>query len=486
MVNMYLLIKEKMAILKFSWLLNLLAMSIFFWLAYNALSKLDSSWDNLAYHYPFAARQAGIMAVEEVRLSHFLEELYKGVPQLAELLQGYMWRITGLITTMNFVALGSLLAFIILSSMWLKLRFWQLTLLSLSVPLILIHSISSYNDLINGSLIAMGIVGLFASIKNDRYDLKYYFGSVFPLMLAANVKYQALPVVLFYTIFVIVVFLWQARDSLFLGKKPTALFYKFFLLTILLGGIGGFTLIKNFYLFQNPVYPLSVSVGPIHFESAYSDLELDVPMSQVLKDTPRFFIYLLSLSELYLWTNNSGQLWGIGGMPGNLQEYVFFKLGGFFVANLVLWSMFLLVVLLHKRDRKMIFYTVFLIVSFFFVGFLPSSGLLRYWLFLPLVCILVVLLVYEKVEDDQRTTKLLFNFLQLAIFAFVVYQNYYVFVPRNDLNHWVTRETSYERLQASYHLDGNEPVCIVHKRDNRLAFLYKLANMSLSVQDARA
>ncbi len=478
-------IREKIALLKFSWFLNLLAISIFILLVFNALTKVDFAWDNLAYHLPFAARQAGLFTLEEFKLAPGLEVLYQGVPQFAEILQGYLWRITGWITATNLVSLGGLLAFVALSATRLKLRFWQLTLLSLSVPLILIQSIASYNDLINGCLIAMGIVGLFASVERDQYTLKNYFWAMFPVMLAANVKYQALPVVVFYAIIMIAMFLWSARKNLFSGKKPTGHFYKFIVFTVLLGLIGGFTLMKNTYLYRNPVHPLSMHLGSIRLGSSASQMDYDVPLSEELKDVPRFSIYLISLSELYLWTDNTGQLWGIGGMPGNLQDNIFFKLGGFFVANLVLWLMFLFVVLLYKRDRKMVFYSVFLLASFLFAGFLPSSGLLRYWLFLPLIFILVVLLVYEKVDDGQKMTKLLFNLLQLAIFCFVVYQNHNIFIPGKSLNQTVTNEVNYANLQSAYHLDFKSPVCIVHKRDNRQAFLYKLANTSLSIQDAR-
>ena len=486
-MSIYIGLKEKISSLKYDRILDFFSGLLLLLLFLSAITRLDSAWDSLAYHLPFAARQAGIISPDELMISQFLEQLYQGVPILAETLQGYLWRITGWITATNLISWGSLVIFIVVAALRLDLSFWKLTLLSLSVPLILLQSITSYNDLINGCFIALGIVGLFAAVKNDSYNLRNYFFTLFPIMLSTNVKYQALPVGLFYTIIVIFVFLWKNWNRLILNKRPSNFLISFILITVFLGAVGGFTLFKNFYFHHNPVYPLPLKIGPIEFPSNYTDLEFDVSMSEKLKDLPRFQIYLISLSEIYLWTDNNGQLWGIGGMPGSLSENIFFKLGGFFVANLILWSIFLLTVFSYNPSKKKNFYFIVLITSFLFVGFLPSSGLLRYWLFLPLVFILVVLLFYEELDNSQSLLKTMFVFIQLMLFAFVTYQNIDVYKFRERFNQTVTHDVSYAYLQTTYHLeDMDSSVCIVHSRDNRLAFLYKITNMSFSIQDARS
>lgn len=56
-----------------------------------SILDLDTSWDTLWYHLPFAARLSGLITSDSYSFENWIESVFNGFPCLAELLQGLLW-----------------------------------------------------------------------------------------------------------------------------------------------------------------------------------------------------------------------------------------------------------------------------------------------------------------------------------------------------------------------------------------------------------
>src|SRR5262245_18166310 len=141
-----------------------------------ALHDVSRAWDVWYYHLPFAARIWGIVPEAAYSLHPLNQARYSGFPLLAELLQGFFWRVTGLPTASNLVAFACLPL-----HAWFMRRFFQvprhLTLIGrLAIPLVHIHASSSYIDLpANTCVTALVLLVYHLATTEDRISGKAIF-----------------------------------------------------------------------------------------------------------------------------------------------------------------------------------------------------------------------------------------------------------------------------------------------------------------------
>lgn len=453
--------------------LNLTAIIILVLLGLRALSAIDTSWDSLAYHLPFAGRLVGILNPQELMLSARIEQYYLGFPLLAETLQGLMWLLTGRLAATNLASLLCLVILIIITVKRLKLEFWKVALVLLSVPLIQIHSVLSYIDLIGGCLITISVVNLISSIENDNFSLKEFAYCGLPLALAANVKYNLAILVLPGLILVIIFFLLRNKNNLSKPLSPRKWVIPFSLLSVLFVLIGTWYMVRNTILFANPVYPLGVTVGNVKVSAGE-----DSPYKFNLANTfsPKKLVrYLYSLSEVGLWTQKGTTLWSVDMSNGisNPADEPFFKLGGFFVGNLILWFVVLIIATLETKDKLLLRLLLAAFILFIGIGFLPSSDYLRYWMFLPMILGISMLFFMKKAGWTGRSVATVVLLLQFAIFANIAYQNRTYFTP--------IPLSSEQVLIDQYDLpEGTAGLCVTDLPPRGI--LYERANPDLKIQ----
>jgi hypothetical protein len=246
------------------WGLALAAVAIASVLVLRAAVSIDSSTDTWWYHLPWAARLGGLLPAERFVFSELLEQRYAGFPVLVEWLQGQLWRLTGRAEAAGFVSLGALGLFVV----FLRLRFRvppQLAFIALiAVPLIQIHATAYHTDLpANLALTAalLLLVPLFAPAgASRRGDLALF---VLACGLAAHSKPQLIPAAA--AVFAAglgALALGRLRNP---GRGPLigAGSLAWALGIVLATGAVFSVPLKNAVRFGNPFYPIAVRLGPI-------------------------------------------------------------------------------------------------------------------------------------------------------------------------------------------------------------------------------
>ncbi len=223
---------------------------LFFGISLKIFWDIDTAWDSWYYHFPFAARLWGIVPAEQYQWEPFLGEVYRGFPLLGEWAQGFFWKMTGQIHLAVLPSLLSLLILILSLNKLLQVPRAILAASFLSIPLIQAHVITAYVDLPANIFAAIGMVCVFLDwIEPQKNRQRYYF-ALASFALAANMKYQVLPVITAaWLLLLLRRFFLSAEQS----EKTRVVFE-----AILSAGIIFFVPIKNYFLFGHPFYPVNL------------------------------------------------------------------------------------------------------------------------------------------------------------------------------------------------------------------------------------
>src|SRR6187431_2601866 len=116
-------------------------------LSIRALIRLDSGFDAVWYHLPFAAFRAGIPVPYDIARGDTSFLYLQGFPPLADLAQGSLWKLTGVITSVQLVNLLALMAFVGYCRWALGCAGWLVAMVALTAPLVAIHSTAGDVDL---------------------------------------------------------------------------------------------------------------------------------------------------------------------------------------------------------------------------------------------------------------------------------------------------------------------------------------------------
>jgi hypothetical protein len=221
----------------------------------------DGGGDAFMYHIPFAARLWGIISPEQYTFEYFTEHRYLGFPLAAHWFQGLFWTIFRKPEATNLTAYFSLIVLIVYLKNYLKIPFYLATLPLLAIPMLHMHATRSYVDLFGNVLVAILILTLYLLYSNkkrlDRVALTIIFVSAAG---AVNSKHLLAPVITFILIFVIYqlfkVYYFQINNPKQKFLNLTKITFIGGLACLLIFG----TQIKNTILYQNPFYPVEVSV----------------------------------------------------------------------------------------------------------------------------------------------------------------------------------------------------------------------------------
>ena len=242
----------------------------------------------------------------------------------------------------------------------------------------------------------------------------------------------------------------------------------------------------NLVRFNNPFYPLAVRLGPISLAGPFvGPGDLNARFAGTRPGRITFKGYLVSLSEIRLWTENRGVLWSVDMGAVLPYEEPYWKSGGFFVVNLLLWGGFVLVSAAYATEAALWRRLGLVAACFFFIGWLPSGILLRYWMFLPLILVMLVFWTYRRNTDRLRPLFHMVVMLQFASLSFVLYQLRYEILPRpqvlSELSAGLENLRSIARTHR-LHVESPGFVCVV-TLDPRQGFWFKLANPDLAIEE---
>ncbi len=229
-----------------------------------ALHDASQAWDVWYYHLPFAARLAGIVPSSLFVFDSANAARFQGFPLLGELLQGWLWRLTGRPESANLVAFSSVPLF----ALFLRCRFGVPIFLSIlglfAVPLVQLHMTSCYVDLpANTALAALILLTLEAYVRKDPPNLSAVALAVLAAAFSANSKMLLVPIVLTaLTLFGLRALALYHRSMTLRTRtrKLVALGTAAFVLALVLA-----TPLRNLVRQNNPVYPLDFSILGHHY-----------------------------------------------------------------------------------------------------------------------------------------------------------------------------------------------------------------------------
>lgn len=236
-----------------------------------AILTIDPYFDTFAYHWPFAARLAGVCDDTCYRLTDYGEALYAGFPKLFHRLQAAFWRLTGAPQVLDLLTVAAL----VLYALFLRCSFavpagWTFIAL-LAVPLIQIHVSSSYIDLpLNLAAAAVILNLLILTRAPEQFGPRRLAAAFACLVLMANSKPQmqvvagVLGIALFAACSILML---RGRQVGPFHPKRAAGWAGMIAVFVAAGVLVAASAIANAIMFANPFYPIEVPAlslaGPV-------------------------------------------------------------------------------------------------------------------------------------------------------------------------------------------------------------------------------
>jgi len=281
-------------------------------LALRAALRLDENWDGLAYHLPFAAMRAGISIPYEI--SDQFKGFFEGFPPLPELTQGILWRLTG---SVNAAGLANYLAFVLFLAYChkiLRAPFYLVALISLTAPLVLIHTTVLYVDLFGNALLAIGLSScLYLYLFPETAGRAVIIGGLAGLTAAAWSKYQMAPIAGL-AFCMLAILCWRSRRPIGVSRR------QFATLLVLAVSLASIPYLKNLFVYGNPVWPIRVPIIGDMLPYLRNQLLDDVGNQQpnALRNLGAFPLFVRSLFEIDVPTHYANiprwnvDMWGLG------------------------------------------------------------------------------------------------------------------------------------------------------------------------------
>lgn len=294
--------------------------------AVRALTTVDPYWDTLQYHWPYAARAAGLCDAQCLTFPPGIELRYAAFPMLFHLLFGWLWRLFGT------PAAGHLLGLAMLACVGIYLRVrlavplaWS-WLAFLAIPLVQVHVTSSYADLTANAALTLALLVAFRlwlqPAARPGVDVALALAA---LTLAAGTKLQMIPVALLAWLVVVIAVMRNAR-----GTRADFPYGPFVGLPLLL--LGGLCLtpqlVLNVIHFGNPFYPVEVRVGHWLLAGPETMRQAGMSIGDAWVDKPGWVRWLASVLEFDAFGGRSPP-WTVdqGDVPFASPA---FRMGGYF------------------------------------------------------------------------------------------------------------------------------------------------------------
>jgi dolichol-phosphate mannosyltransferase len=383
-------------------------------LAVRAALRLDLRWDTFMYHLPFAALRGGVHLTYE--LSDAMLPFFQGFPPLPDLVQGVLWRLTGSMNAtgvVNALAFGAFLAY---CHRAFEARFWVVTVIALTAPMVLIHTTTSYVDLFANSFLAAGACScLYLFLVPDEARRGVLLGGLLALTLAAWSKVQLV---------VVVALLFCILAVVTLRRPSTAGFRRAQVALLGVGAalVAALPYLKNLVVYGNPFWPMRLPLIGDRFpytRDMFQDGIAQRPFA--LRGLSQFALFFHSLFEINHPTSYAHRpRWIID--QGNAD--IAFRMGGFWGVAAVAYLAVLMVALVVCFRRRGAIAALGSVLVLAFVATLPQSHELRYYLFIPLSGAATIGMLLPRLEQIAPRAALGTLMLSLGLFLYMVSENW--------------------------------------------------------------
>jgi hypothetical protein len=372
------------------------------------------AYDAWLYHLPFAALRGGLSIAYD--MSDTMRPRFDGFPPLPELVQGLLWRLTGSVNAtgvVNFIAFG---LFLMYCHKLLRAPFWLVTLISLTAPLVLIHTTMSYVDLFGNAFLAIGVSScLYLYLFPERSTRWVLVGGLAGLALAAWSKYQLVPVVVvMFILFAAVILRSKAMNKIGLGQAAAII--------LIFAAVAAGPYVKNLVVYGNPFWPTRVPIVGTLFPYVTDDVT-GAAISQrppELKDAPQFQVFAESLFETRNPVRYDGRArWTFD----QWSPAVAHRMGGFWGAGVVVYLVLTAGMLIAYRRKAGIIASIAGIGILGFVAILPQSNELRYYMFIPLTWAATIGMLYPHLRIRFPRAGSWLLVLVLALFGYMASEN---------------------------------------------------------------
>ncbi len=373
--------------------------------------RLDTRWDTLSYHIPFAARRTGIHTSYTLPTDY--QEMYKGFPPWADIAQGLLWRLTRSVNGTGLVNYIAICVFFYFAWRHLKLNLWVLVILSLTAPLVLIHAACSYIDLFAGAQLAIGVTSLLAMILFDRWrDRPLLYWGLAGLAGASWSKFQTVPVAAIVLTIYLCVYFSRASDPAFRRMAAWVTVAALF---------AAAPYLKNLALYGNPFWPIQMPVLSRYFPANITlsaERSRQVPAPLIDRSQPELFFRSLfeinhpkSYPHRERWIIDQGNAW------------IAFRSGGFWVVG-VITAALATCFLGFLCGRRLGWTALAAILGMWgALSVMPESHALRYYIFLPLTVAAMTAMFVPIARKTHPGAALAVLLVILGEFAYISHVN---------------------------------------------------------------
>lgn len=372
--------------------------------------------DSWLYQIPFAARFWGLVSPEQYIFEAEREPFYNTSTMLPNILQGFFWYLLGINRPQgtNLLSFFSLIGYFIFIKYYLKIPYYLSVIAILAVPLIHIATTSSYVDLFtNVGFSIVLIITYLLFLREDFINYKNVFMFILGGFIAGNSKYLLVPPLALVMAFVFGRILWL----IFYRFNPVNRVKNIAILLITTAGanvIMFLTSVKNIVLYQNPFYPLKVTI--LGHELNHLIVPSGDYMSDKIAGMSPLQRWLFSLLEIGAFDDRRPWPWTVA-MDYVPLEADSFGMGGYFaiyvVFNVVLFSW-----LCRQKNAETPTALILVIIMSLVTPFLPFAYQLRYYMYW--IMVLITLNLYLLIQQYELTKNRWLKPQNYAYFAIVV------------------------------------------------------------------
>ena len=365
---------------------DVVALATFALVVVRALGTVDPYWDTLQYHWPYAARAAGMCDADCFAMFGELEARYRGFPMLYHWAFGWLWRLFGTPAAGHALTIAAVAALCV----YLRRRFavplaWS-WLAFLAIPLVQIHLSASYADLFANALLTIGIL-VFARVVHTRQPptTAELAIALVALGLAAGTKLQLIPVAALVWLAIIV------AATRLRPRSDGGLPWGYGLVLALLGSIAILPQAAvNLWHFHNPFYPIAFKLAGIVVPGSetVSHIQQSTSVGTSWKDSPGWLRWAASVLEFDAFRGRPVP-WAVD-QGWVAQDNPSFRMGGYFVAY-VLGLGIVFVSRIRERPLRPLFVVMATVTVV--CALLPNSHELRYYQFWMLTLVSLVLIL---------------------------------------------------------------------------------------------
>jgi len=411
-----------------------------------AIMAVDTVWDSLAYHLPFSAQRVGLLTDSQLQRppSPSDQGYYLGLPILADLLRGWMWKFSGRAEAVNLLGIISLCAL----AAYLKWAFRQLEVAwvligILAIPAVQTAAAGNYVDVPANAaftIFLFSVVDLWSNPEKFRHPVPWLvmFLAAFA---GANIKLQTSVHVCLGLPFVVPPAwrLLRERQASWPKIAGTAV------LGLCAWMLIAINLVKNLVLYRNPFFPLDAKIAGIHFVGPLVQDAWQMP-GQAFGELPRPVQWLLSILEYHALDGRDVPYSnGMGFVP--INSLGAFR-GGFLSALVVASICFLVVCVNRRRDRLSVVVMAVFATSSIVISALPLSFHLRYVMFWMMFLVIGCLLLLKRPSLDPYLQCYKIVLIASLIFVISVTGGIYFTPEWKPMQEYVDRSGTEKLLEA--------------------------------------